>query len=356
MKIVFITNSYFPSIGGVEIHAQAVARELVKRGHRVSVVTEYKQSNSKSDNKAISSKSNVLSTQFVKKRLDQIDIYYFKFGQKSFNKKFKIWFSLIKNRKIFKDADIVHIHDVFIWYLPLRLLYWNKRVFTTFHGYETVFPPTDKARAIRKISEKLSYGNIVIGDFIKKWYGTQSDYVLYGGINKPVKIRKVLERKHLRINILLIGRLEKDIGVLVYRDALRILKEKGMKFNLLISGEGSLKPEIESYGKIQGFVRDLRESIKEADIVFSSSYLTMLEVLQYAKPIFAAYTNPLKHEYLRNSPFEEFITISESGSDLAKKIMSFKPNRKKLIKGAHWANLQTWQKVTDIYLELWQKK
>ncbi len=357
MKIVFISSAFYPSIGGVETHALAVARELSKRGHKVTIITENKQSKGKSDSKASKSKSNVKSTHFVRKRLDQIDIYYFKFGQYNFFKKFKIWIYLFQSRRLFSNADVIHVHDVFIWYLPLRFYFWNKKVFTTFHGYETVFPPEEIAKFIRKISEKLSYGNIIIGEFIKKWYGTHPDIVMYGGVDKmPLSKYKITNKRRRKLRILFIGRLEKDIGVLIYRDALRILAEKNIDFALTIHGEGSLRAEIEAYGKVEGFVKDLRSSIKKSDIVFSSSYLTMLQVMQLGKPIFAAYNNPLKHDYLRTSPFAEYITVSGNAHELARQLSRFRPNINKLEKGQKWAQEQTWEKVTDVYLQLWEKK
>jgi len=71
---------------------------------------------------------------------------------------------------LIQEADIVHCHDVFFWYLPFRFLYPKKKVFTTFHGWEGIFPPKWQAKVIRNISEKLSFGNICVGDFIRKWY------------------------------------------------------------------------------------------------------------------------------------------------------------------------------------------
>ncbi|HMS22715.1 MAG TPA: glycosyltransferase family 4 protein [Candidatus Levybacteria bacterium] len=356
MKIVFITSAYYPSIGGVETHVRSVARELVKRGHKLTVITENKQSRGKSDSKASNLKSNVLSSQFIRKKLDQIDIYYFKFGQDTFFKKFNIWYQLFKNRELFSSADIIHAHDVFIWYLPLRFFYWNKKIYTTFHGHETVFPPTEKAKFIRRISEKLSYGNIIIGEFIKKWYGTYSNHVTYGGVNKRLRDKVAIKKRNSVIKLLLIGRLEKDIGVHVYKETLRQLTERGVKFTFTVCGQGSLGSGLEQYGEVLGFVKDVTPYIKKADIVFASSYLSMLQVLQLGTPVFATYTNPLKHDYLRDSPFEKYITISDSAEDLARKVAIFKPNLKKLQDGAKWANGETWQKVADLYEDLWTTK
>lgn len=353
MRIVFISASFYPSIGGVETHVLEVARELVRRGHQITVVTEFKQSQQTSDNKAGNRKSNVESTFFKYKKLGQINIYYFKYGQNGFFKKFRIWYVLFRNRHLFQEADFVHAHDVFIWYLPLRFYFWNKKVFTTFHGYEAVFPPTEKAKRIRKLSEKLSSGNIIVGNFIKKWYGTVSEYVTYGGVNKRVRDKVAIKSRNSVVKLLLIGRLEKDIGIQVYKETLRLLTEKGTKFSFIVCGQGSLGSGLEQYGEVLGFVKDVTPYIKKADIVFASSYLSMLQVLQHGTPVFATYTNPLKHDYLRDSPFEKYITISDSAEDLARKVSIFKPNLKKLQDGAKWANSQTWEKVTDMYEQLY---
>ena len=79
-----------------------------------------------------------------------------------------------------RKYDIIHIHDVFFWYLPLRLLYPRKKVFITFHGYETQFPPSRSAIWQRRLAAKLTSGNICVGDYIGKWYGIKPTLVTYG--------------------------------------------------------------------------------------------------------------------------------------------------------------------------------
>lgn len=165
MTILFFTSRFWPEIGGVETHALEVAKELVKRGHKVSVISEnHGGLKDKEDYKGI-------------------EIYRIKIQTSERLKKFAIWHWLFKNRNLIKKADTIHCHDVFYWFLPYKFLYPKKPVFTTFHGYETKFPPSKKAIFIRKISEKLSWGNICVGDYIKKWYGTKPDYVTYGGVS-----------------------------------------------------------------------------------------------------------------------------------------------------------------------------
>lgn len=359
MNILFLSASFYPSIGGVETHVLRLITELEKRGHNITLLTEEKAPPKHliktSANVPVKLKSIDKSSYFIHKKLSQTDIYYFKFGQYSFFKKFRIWYYLLRNHSLIRDADIVHCHDVFVWYLPFRFLYPYKKVFTTFHGYEGRFPPVEKHVWIRKMSEKLSWGNICVGDFITRWYQTKPDYVMYGGVDK-IKIPQVYPQRKKKIQILLVGRIAKDIGVQLYRDALKNLKRAGYTFEFIACGDGDLRSELERYGKVLGFVKNTTDYIKKADFVFASSYLTMLSVMQLGKPVFAVYTNPLKHDYLYSSPFSKYIYIYSSGKDLAKGIKSYKQNVSRLISAQKWANSQTWIYIADVYEELWKKE
>ncbi|MBI4091770.1 MAG: glycosyltransferase family 4 protein, partial [Candidatus Levybacteria bacterium] len=192
MNVLFLTRRFYPDIGGVEKHVLEVSKELVKRGHEVTVITENSfslklrgvntyHSEDQSDTYSINSNKAVKSIQIDHSELKKIKVLRLNFGKENSFKKFRVWLRLLRHTDTIKKSSVVHCHDVFFWYLPFRFLFPFKKVFTTFHGYETIFPPSTKARLLRKISEKLSYGNICIGDFIKKWYGTKPDYVTYGG-------------------------------------------------------------------------------------------------------------------------------------------------------------------------------
>src|SRR3989344_7016059 len=164
MTILFFSRLFCPHIGGVEKHVYQISKELIKKGHKVIIVTEQLP---------------ITHMQLAKKHeiFEGIEIYRIEMpnwvlknnGIGRWFKKFFIWWWLLKNISIIVNADIVHAHDVFYWYLPFRFLFPFKKIYTTFHGYETKFPPTIKARIVRKISERLSNGNICVGAFIKKW-------------------------------------------------------------------------------------------------------------------------------------------------------------------------------------------
>lgn len=331
MTIVFLCASFYPNIGGVEKHVLEVAKRLKRKGNRVVVITESKNIN--------------------RELVAGIKIYRFYFGEKGWLRKFRIWLTLWKKRNLLKTADIIHCHDVFFWYFPFRFIFLRKKVYTTFHGYETKFPIDNKAIFIRKISEKLSWGNICVGDYIKKWYGTNPNYVTYGAVDK-VRSLKSKYHKSSRLKILFIGRVEKDTGVDIYTQALKLLNKS--KFSLEVCGDGSLRNSLKEYGKVHGFVNNINSFILKSDIVFASSYLSILTAMSFKKPVFAVYNNPLKRDYLKNAPFAKWITIRDSAKSLASEIKHLKRYNKEIELGYAWVTGQTWENLTKIYLRLYR--
>ena len=117
MNIIFFARLFYPHIGGVEKHVMRVSEELIKAGNKVSIVTEG-----------------------FKKDLAEFEVYgdirifripVFPTLEKS--KKWLIWKWLLAHQQLIFEADIVHIHDVFYWFIPFL---FRKRFYLTYHGYE----------------------------------------------------------------------------------------------------------------------------------------------------------------------------------------------------------------------------
>ena len=340
MNILFISRSYYPHIGGVEKHAREIARRLIKRGHKVVVVTQLGPKEKQEELK------------------DGVKIIRFYYPKIKLLGLLRIWLWFINNLQLVKEANVVHIHDVFIWYLPLRFLFPQKPVFVTFHGWEGEFPIPLIYRFIRKISEKLSWGNICVGNYLTKWYGAKPNYVTYGGVNVIKSLKFKFKNSLKRIpKILFIGRLDEDTGLEVYLDALNNLKVRGINFKFEACGNGPLIGEVARYGRVNGFVKNLFPYIAKSHFIFSSGYLSILEAMAAKKIVFAAGSNPLKRDYLKLSPFAKWIIIGSSGENLAEKIEYLlknpKTQRSILNQAYSWAVKQSWDKVLDIYLRLW---
>lgn len=262
MKILFLTRRVWPEVGGVEKHVQEISLSLRKKGHRTTTISE---------------------KDIKYPRIKFLGLLY-------------IWFWLFKNRKLIEGADIVHCHDVFIWYLPFRFLYPKKPVFTTFHGWEGIYPIPLRNILIKKLSNKLSLGSIAVGLYIEKYYGIKANKVLYGG-TILIHINIVKREKNL---IVFVGRLEKDTGVLEFlRWIGKNIKQKNRYVNLLhigFVGDGSLREECEKFGKVHGFC-DPKPFLKKADICVPAGYLSYIEAKSFGCKIMVFPNNPLKRDY-----------------------------------------------------------
>lgn len=340
VNILFFSRLFYPHIGGVEKHVLEVSKTLIKKGHKIIIITEKFKSSLKD-----------------REKLDRIKIYRIPVGDNKWFKKFRIWFWLFKHLSLIKNADIIHCHDVFFWYLPFRFLYLTKKVFTTFHGYEN-YPLKSKDILMRKIAEKLSKGNICIGDFIKKWYGTKADYVTYGGV-------KAINIKNQKLNIknynsaVFIGRLDEQTGIKIYVEAVKLIRKKIPNFKFAIIGDGKFRRKVEKDFKVLGFQQNPEKNFFKYNFAFVSRYLSILEALATKRLVFAVYDNPLKEDYLKLTPFSKYIIIFSSPIELVSKIsfyLDHPKEKEKIVESAYkWVKKNTWNEMTNTYLRLWKK-
>lgn len=344
MNILFFSRLFYPHIGGVEKHVFEIGKILIKKGHKIIVVTEQNSPELK-----------------LFEIFEGIKIFRIPKLKENKVKKFKIWRWLWVNRKLIANADIVHCHDVFFWYLPFRFLYLTKRIFTTFHGYEN-YPLKPKDILMHKISEKLSKGNICIGDFIKKWYGTKATYTTYGGVGISSFIRSPrsgqISNKVKNESALFVGRLDEQTGIKTYINAIKLIRKKIPDFKFEIIGDGKLRKEIEKDFRVIGFKKNPEKYFSDYNFAFVSRYLSILETLAAKRLVFAVYDNPLKGDYLKLTPFSKYIIICNSSSELASKTFFYLKNSNKKEKiindGYEWVKKQTWEEVVKIYLKLWK--
>lgn len=332
MKILFLTRRFYPHIGGVEKHILRVSQELTKKGYKVTILAEKHK-------KSLKNKENYKG----------IEVVRFPYFAENKFKKFRIWKWLWSNRDLFKNADIIHAHDVAYWWLPFKFIYPHKSFFTTFHGYETVFPPTSSAIRQRRLAKRASRGTINVGEYIKKWYGTSSDNVVYGGVDPVPTSSLKVKKDSTKLKILLVGRLEEDIGVDVYLNALENLKKQGVQYELTVCGDGSYRAKFAKLGKVHGFVENLSSYIRTSDVVLASSYLSILEALSYNKPVAAVYTNPLKKDYLTSALFAKNIMICKSAGEVEDSIINYKKTFKPPYTPSSWSD------VAEVYTKLWKK-
>ncbi len=164
--------------------------------------------------------------------------------------------------------------------------------------------------------------------------------------------------KTRKLKIAFIGRLEKDTSILQYCGVISLLKNQGIKCEFNIYGEGSLKNQI-MIGNLQGITTDVDSIIDSHDILFVSSYLSILDSLNHQKIVVSIYDNPLKKDYLYMSPFKDWIVIGETAQDISKKLVTLLKDKKKLQdliqKGKEWVDTQSWSHLVNQYEQLWEK-
>jgi glycosyltransferase involved in cell wall biosynthesis len=341
MKIIFFARRFYPLIGGVEKHVLELSRHLIKKGHTVTVITE--------------KQNNLPDTEIV--RSPHLEIVRLDTGPNNRGKKFRIWKALWKKRNLIGDADIIHCHDVFFWYLPFRFLFPGKRVFITFHGYES-YPISQKAIYIRKVSELLSHGNICIGDFIKKWYGTKPTFVSYGAVDFSSKNRNA-KIKVKKESAVFVGRLDDQTGILTYVKAVELVQKKFPQFSLVAVGDGEYKKQIAKKVTVMGFQKNPETYLNNAHFAFVSRYLAILEAFVSKRLVFAVYDNPVKEDYLKMAPFAKYMIIAKTAEELGQKIIYYlqhpEKEQKRIEQGFEWGKQQTWEKMADLYITLWKR-
>lgn len=339
MVVLFFSRLFYPHIGGVEKHVLEVGKRLVNQGHRVIVVTENYQSLPESDS------------------IKGVQIIRINVGSNGKLKKFRIWFRLIKYINLLKSAKIIHCHDIFFWYLPFRIIFPFKKVYTTFHGYEANEIPNSKSIFMHKISERFSSGNICVGDFFNKWFGTNPTLVTYGAVDRNL-IRKGLACGKPTKDAMFLGRLENETGIMEYLKAI-----KNKKIKLDVFGNGSLEKKAKEYVKrnnlnvtFKGFVFNATDYISDYKYIFTSRYLGILEAMAFKKAIFSEYNNKIKKDYLEMTPFASFISISKDYKKISKEINNYIQGESNIdVKKAYeWVKNQTWEEMVIIYLKLWK--
>jgi glycosyltransferase involved in cell wall biosynthesis len=337
MKILFLTPSYWPHVGGVERHVEEVSKMLARK-HQVTIITQQTQK----------------SSPFHEQHIANIDVW--RMPVSTGGKKFAIWSWLAAHISLLLQADVLHVHDVFFWLLPfLPFLFW-KKIFVTFHGYEAPGPLTKKQIFWHRFAARAARGNICIGQFHCQWYGVKPDMISFGGVDTPQPTSKKHAKKHSAI---FIGRLAQDTGIWQYLQAVHLLKLQGRNIHLDVYGDGELLSICQTFAhkkklsvRFHGFAKDANKNIDAATIVFASQYLTILESLARRKNVIAYADTPIKKSYLRETPFAKWIHIAYSIADIAASA-----EKKAVVNAAasDWARAQTWQKLSNQYEQLWQK-
>lgn len=345
-KVLFLSRRYLPHIGGVEKHIEHISAQMQRRGYEVSLLTEQDD-----------------PQEPLYETMAGVNVFRLPLPQQR-TAKSAIWCGILKHLSLFWEADVIHIHDVWFWILPIYPWLWlrGKRLFITFHGYEGEQNPTPKARFWHQVAARFSWGNICIGGFHEKWYGVTPSQISFGAVgdlpSKNIDSRSKTGTKH----ILFAGRLSDDVGILIYLHALRQIAKR-TKVHLDVYGDGpqlaEAKELVVQYHlpvTFYGFLAGSQIKWQNYDVAFVSRYLAILEGLRVGLPVISVYNVAIKYDYLLISPFRSWIIAAASASEVVagwKEIHTPAWQTKQRV-AQTWAGQQTWEKLTNQYLLLWK--
>lgn len=340
MRIVFVSPRYHPSIGGVETHVQKVAEQLIARGHQVTVFTTQNT-----------------PEELLVETINLVDVMRL---PRQFHKQKKLtWQWIWSNRSQFISADVVHAHDVGWWILPI-LPWIFRKLYMTFHGWEGHWPIRWQAKLHRWIFAKVSRKTVHIGAWIQEFYFDQPNLILYGGVDRKrlVKVNNQINTKHKKIlNIVFIGRLVRENDIALYCELLDLFKLKNRPYRMIWLGDGAGRSQCEKYGMVTGMIDKPEKVLMKADVVFASSYLSILLARSLGKPVWSLYSHKLKQRYLETMPNTKSMTIAGSASDLYPLVFNDANNcwRTTAI-STHYTQEwpPTWEEVAVAYEKLWQ--
>lgn len=331
MKILFISRYYKPHVGGVEKHVEKIISNLPE-DIDVDVITERYSSNLKE-------KESILGD----------TVWRFSYPKIKLVGLMVIWCKLFKYLNLIRKADVIHIHDVFIWFLPYRILFPFKPIYITFHGWEGKYPIPIRNIFLNRLAYKLTQGNLCAGAFIEKYYGIKANRVYYTAIDKPRKKRF----KKIKNKIVYVGRLDEDTGLEKILESLSYLKNIDVDF----CGDGPLRDKCKKYGRVHGFVNP-NPYFSRSMICLSAGLTSILEALSYRCIVITTYNYPIKKDYLLMTPFKNWVIVKNKPKDMAKEIKNLTGNPKKmdkkLDKAQKWVNTQTWEWLAGEYLKLWK--
>lgn len=337
MRILMISPSFHPAVGGVETHVRRVSACLAEAGHQVSVLTH--------------------SHSPCEERLGPVTVH--RLPRVGWAAAWRL------ARPHIARAEVVHCHDAYSYlhfYLPSRWLPPRRPVFVTFHGYEG-YPIPPEARRRRRFVRRRVQDALCMGDFICKHYGTRCFAVSYGGVDPAPDPPPPPEQP----SALFVGRLAEDTSVMAYLKAVvRLREEHGRDLPIALAGEGPLRARAEGYARehalqavFHGPVADIGPLLEACRFAFVSGYLAIWEALARKRVVFALYDNPLKQDYLEGFPrAREVMAIASRPEELADSLAEHLADPSlgagMMEKGAALAAEHTWERVAELYLEMYR--
>lgn len=302
MKILMVGKYFYPFIGGVEKHMQALASELVKSGHHVTVFA----GNTDMDGTHLCKTGSV----------DGITI-------QRFSNVFSLMKAIVKS-----DCDIIHYHLIRTPFVDCGIMAGALKKPLVFTPH-CVYPPQSFWHGILKKGYDLTMGRLslhVVDSIICLTETDKTDVITMGANPEKITIipncidferfnvlkKSDLFKQHYNLDkfLLYVGRIDWNKGLDYVIQAMPRLQEQG--FALVIVGEDAgYQKKLEHLITQAGVNQSVIFTGKVSDAMVLSAYAActlfilpafyeglptvVLEAMAYKKPVIATHTGGTKH-------------------------------------------------------------
>lgn len=344
MKIVFFTHKYPPDIGGVERTVDRIARELVRLGHTVKVVTE---------TPGASTALGPDRPEVEELRVTPIRPFT----------RLLYWRWMLRHRQEFVECDVLHFHDygTFIhWFLPLWFIIRKPAYAITFHGFDS-WPIRWGDRVFRRVASwcmDVCYGS---GSYLLRAYRHRIDHTYVGA---PLR-RSITETPAILDRFVFVGRLagdtQIDTVVRCLRDAAEI---DGSSCDLDLVGDGPLRGALAAMNgtklrlRLHGAQEDPIPFLAQGRWVIATGLLAALDAFACERlAILPAFTG-LKRSYFESIPgVRDKALLGETPgalTDLFRRLIA-QPDEaaftEKIRAAKAYADTLSWTAIAHLYLE-----
>jgi len=254
-----VTPYYPPHVGGIEYHVKNISKNLIKRGHKISILTSYPKKLLHDD---LYSDADV----FRIKMIYPFGRIYPSLNSEGFSANIR---TAIKQIVTEKKIDIIHAHGHH-FYLTLRAIELGRELripsILTLHGLYALNPNDRIAQVEEEIFNRtifrreLTKATAIIGltptivNYARKYYPTTQKYfTIPNGVNSNIfnenkknrlKYRQKLNISKEKIVILYVGRFESIKGVLELAEAAKLFVQKNNDALFLFVGGGTLTMQL----------------------------------------------------------------------------------------------------------------
>lgn len=385
MKILQVTNRFYPSLGGVETHVLEISKRMVKKGHEVTVLcSDFKELVNGEKYKTNEKDGEFFGIRFKRFwsfRIFNIDATTFPFF---------LFFWLIFN---IRKYDVVHCHTYgyIVGWLPILIgkILSVKVVFTPHYSdgagisktikrvFDILFGSWEFKFANRVIALTKTEKKILEEKFTNK----NNIVIIPNGIIIEKELREFSTKEDLFKKyipefkydnekiIFSIGRLDKRKGHIYLLEAIKILQGKNEKKLLcIIYGVdwGELE-NLENYIKESNLkntyiITDMSESDKHDFLEISDLFvlpslqeafgIVFLEAMQHGVPCVGTNAGAIKDVIL--SEYGSLAKVADS-EDLSDKIILELSKKRDKHNILNYANKYDWNNISDDILNVYEK-